>query len=45
MGSLRNKTQIQEEFINKQRILTYSLFLGILILIVTAFLVYRIDGL
>jgi len=38
---LKKERIIQEEFINKQRILTYSLILGILILIITAFLVYR----
>ncbi len=38
---LKKERIIQEEFINKQRILTYSLILGILILLITAFLVYR----
>lgn len=38
---LRQERIIQEEFIDKQRILTYSLILGMLILLVTAFLVYR----
>ena len=38
---LRQERIIQEEFINKQRILTYSLILGILILLVTSYLVYR----
>lgn len=38
---LRQEKTIQDAFINKQRILTYSLILGIIILIITAFLVYR----
>ncbi|MGB0887293.1 MAG: histidine kinase [Vicingaceae bacterium] len=38
---LKQERIIQEEFITQQRILTYSLLFGILILLVTAFLVYR----
>ena len=38
---LQQERIIQEEFITQQRILTYSLLFGILILLVTAFLVYR----
>jgi sensor histidine kinase YesM len=38
---LQQERIIQEEFITQQRILTYALLFGILILIITAFLVYR----
>ncbi len=38
---LKQERIIQEEFINRQRILTYSLILGILILLITSYLVYR----
>lgn len=38
---LKQERIIQEEFITQQRILTYSLLFGILILLITAFLVYR----
>ncbi len=38
---LRQEKTIQDAFINKQRLLTYSLILGIIILFITAFLVYR----
>jgi LytS/YehU family sensor histidine kinase len=38
---LKQERIIQEEFITQQRILTYSLLFGILILLVTAYLVYR----
>ncbi|MDG1476094.1 MAG: histidine kinase [Vicingaceae bacterium] len=38
---LQQERIIQEEFITQQRILTYSLLFGILILLITAFLVYR----
>jgi len=38
---LKKERIIQEEFITQQRILTYSLLFGILILLITAFLVYR----
>ena len=38
---LKQERIIQEEFITQQRILTYSLLFGILILIITSFLVYR----
>jgi len=38
---LKQERIIQEEFITQQRILTYSLLFGILILLITAVLVYR----
>lgn len=38
---LKQDRIIREEFITQQRILTYSLFFGILILLITAILVYR----
>jgi tetratricopeptide (TPR) repeat protein len=38
---LKQERIIQEEYINKQRFLTYSLILGILILLITSYLVYR----
>lgn len=38
---LRQEKLIQEQFITEQKVLTYSLVLGIIILIITAFLVYR----
>ena len=38
---LRQEKLIQDQFITKQRVITYSLILGIVILIITAFLVYR----
>ena len=38
---LKQERIIQEEFINRQRILTYSLIFGILILLITSYLVYR----
>jgi len=38
---LKQERIIQEEFITQQRILTYSLLFGILILLITAILVYR----
>lgn len=38
---LRQEKLISEQFISQQKIITYSLIAGIIILIVTAFLVYR----
>lgn len=38
---LKQERIIQEEFINRQRILTYSLIIGMLILLITSYLVYR----
>jgi len=38
---LRQEKIIQEEYIAKQRITTYSLIIGIIILLITAYLVYR----
>lgn len=38
---LRKEKIIQEEFITKQKVITYSLVLGIIILLITSYLVYR----
>ncbi|MDF1673305.1 MAG: histidine kinase [Vicingaceae bacterium] len=38
---LRQEKLIQEQFISEQKVLTYSLILGLIVLIITAFLVYR----
>ncbi|MCB0402647.1 MAG: histidine kinase [Flavobacteriales bacterium] len=38
---LRQEKIIQEEFINKQKVITYSLIFGIIVLLVTSYLVYR----
>lgn len=38
---LQQEKIIQNEYINRQRIITYSLIFGILILLITAYLVYR----
>ncbi len=38
---LRQEKIIQEEFITKQRVITYSLIFGIIILLITSYLVYR----
>ena len=38
---LRKEKIIQDEFINKQKVISYSLILGILILLITSYLVYR----
>ena len=38
---LRQEKIIQEEFITKQKVITYSLIFGIIILLITSYLVYR----
>lgn len=38
---LRNEKLLQEQFINKQKVITYSLILGIVVLLITSYLVYR----
>ena len=38
---LRQEKLIQDQFISEQKVITYSLILGIIILIITAYLVYR----
>lgn len=38
---LRQEKLIQEQFISEQKVITYSLIAGIIILIITAYLVYR----
>jgi len=38
---LRKEKLIQEQFISEQKVITYSLIAGIIILIITAYLVYR----